>query len=109
MPQEPWEYLAMDFNSPSSLGVKLLVVTDYFSRYIAVTIMKETDVVRVEDQLEDLFDTYGYPVCLRADNGPPFSSKELSTEMTKAGSDVEGARERDRFTKYVTGIKINGK
>ncbi|MGL5405226.1 MAG: DDE-type integrase/transposase/recombinase [Propionibacteriaceae bacterium] len=85
MPQEPWEYLAMGFNSPSSLGVKLLVVTDYFSRYTAVTIMKETDAVRVEDQLEDLFDTYGYPACLRADNGPPFSSKELSNWCVKRG------------------------
>lgn len=77
MPEEPWEYLAMDFFSAPSLGVKLLVLVDYFSRLIVVRKMKETDAGKVCDQLEDIFVTYGYPECLRADNGPPFTSKEL--------------------------------
>lgn len=77
MPDEPWEYLAIDFNSPTSLGVKLLVVTDYFSRATLVRCMKETDAGRTCDQLEDLFSIYGYPACIRADNGPPFGSREF--------------------------------
>ena len=85
LPDEPWEYLAIDFHSPNSLGVKLLVVTDYYSRLTVVRIMKETDAGRVCDQLEDLFVTYGYPACIRADNGPPFASKELKTWAEKKG------------------------
>lgn len=83
MPQEPWEYLAIDFHSPSSLGVKLLVLTDYYSRLTLVRVMKETDAERTCDQLEDIFATYGYPECLRADNGPPFASREFRDWCTR--------------------------
>lgn len=85
LPQEPWEYLAIDFNSPTSLGVKLLVVTDYYSRLTLIRVMKETDAGRTCDQLEDLFTTYGYPACIRADNGPPFASAEMKNWCTKRG------------------------
>lgn len=85
LPEEPWEYLAIDFNSPTSLGVKLLVITDYFSRVTLVRIMKETDAGRTCDQLEDVFSTYGYPACIRADNGPPFASSEFEKWCTSRG------------------------
>lgn len=85
MPEEAWEYLAIDFNSPAALGVKLLVVTDYFSRATLVRAMKETDAGRTCDQLEDLFATYGYPACIRADNGPPFNSAEFKKWCNSRG------------------------
>lgn len=47
--------------------------------------MKETDAGKTCDQLEDLFTIYGYPACIRADNGPPFASKELKDWCTKRG------------------------
>lgn len=77
LPQEPWECLAIGFNSPNSLGVRLLVVTDCYSRLALVRVMKEADAGGTCDQLEDLFATCGYPACLRADNGPPFASAEF--------------------------------
>jgi hypothetical protein len=77
MPKEPWEYLAMDFHSPASLGIKLLVLVDYFTRLVVIRVMRETDASRVCDQLEDVFGIFGYPACVRADNGPPFASREL--------------------------------
>lgn len=77
LPEEPWDYLAIDFNSPTSLGVKLLVVVDYFSRMVFVRVMKETDADHTIDQLEDLFVTFGYPKFLKLDNGPPFKSRKF--------------------------------
>lgn len=77
LPEEPWDFIAIDFHSPNSLGVKLLVVVDYFSRMICLRIMKETDAERTCDQLEDLFITFGYPAVIKSDNGPPFQSRKF--------------------------------
>lgn len=77
LPSEPWEFIAIDFHSPNSLGVKLIVIVDYFSRMICVRVMKETDAERTCDQLEDLFTTFGYPTIIKADNGPPFQSQKF--------------------------------
>ena len=41
LPSAPWQHVAIDFLGPLPSGHSLLVVVDYFSRYIEVEIMKK--------------------------------------------------------------------
>jgi transposase InsO family protein len=88
LPEEPWEYLAIDFFSPDSLGVKLLVVVDYYSRAVFAPVMHKTDAEQTCKQLENLFMTYGYPEMMRADNGPPYASKQFSDWCLRRGIEL---------------------
>lgn len=78
LPEKPWDSIAMDFLNVTEHGVNLLVVVDYYSRYIWVKVMTNTDAGRVIEALEDLFELWGYCGDTRTDNGPPFNSKELA-------------------------------
>ena len=78
LPEKPWDFIAIDFFSLKSAKVSLLVVVDYFSRHASVRLMPETGAEAVCDQLENLFTTFGYPACIRSDNGPPFQSASMS-------------------------------
>lgn len=78
LPKGPWQFLAMDFLNIPQLNVNLLVLIDYYSRFLIVKDMKRTDASHVKSELEDIFTELGFPKSIQADNGPPYNSKELS-------------------------------
>lgn len=74
MPNGPWEDIAIDFLGPLPNGETLLVVVDYYSRYIEVCEMNQTTAKHTIDELGKIFYRYGIPLSVRADNGPQFNS-----------------------------------
>lgn len=74
LPSRPWEDIAVDFMGPLPEGQYLLVVVDYYSRFIEV---KEMNTISANDTIQELsvvFSRYGFPNTLRADNGPQLST-----------------------------------
>ena len=59
-----------------SNGEHLLVVVDYYSRWLEAILLKKTDAQHVKKSMEAIFRTRGLPEALRSDNGPPFASKK---------------------------------
>ena len=77
LPDGPWKEISVDLIEISN-GKHLLVVVDYYSRWLREAIlMKKTDVQHVIKSMEAIFTTHGLPEALRSDNGPPFASKEF--------------------------------
>lgn len=76
IPEEAWHDIAVDFFSAGTLG-ELFVVIDYYSRYAIVREMKTTDADVTIKCLRDIFKTFGNPVTLKSDNGPPFASSKF--------------------------------
>uniref|UniRef100_A0A182YRT6 Uncharacterized protein n=1 Tax=Anopheles stephensi TaxID=30069 RepID=A0A182YRT6_ANOST len=77
LPSAPWQHVAIDFLGPLPSGHSLLVVVDYFSRYIEVEIMKKIDSTETIKRLNPIFARFGLPLSITADNGPQFSSDEF--------------------------------
>lgn len=74
MPNGPWQEIAIDFLGPLPDGQTLLVVVDYYSRYIEVCEMTQTTSKETINQLSTIFSRFGVPLTLRADNGPQFNA-----------------------------------
>jgi hypothetical protein len=85
MPSKPWERLHMDFLGPYTSGETLLVVTDAYSKFPEVEIMKSTTTKQVSASLERIFATHALPLEVRTDNGPPFNAKEFHQYMKDRG------------------------
>lgn len=80
LPNNPWEYVSMDFSSASDThSWKALVLTDNYSRFLVAVPMEKSDTDAVKRVLKRIFNTYYIPKTLKADNGPPFNSMELKT------------------------------
>lgn len=75
LPTSPWQHIAMDFHGPLPSGHELLMVVDYYSRYIEVEPMKKTDATATIKVLQRMFARFGLPESIKADNGPPFNSQ----------------------------------
>lgn len=78
MPSGPWREIAIDFLKVSECGTNFLVLIDYFSRYLVVKEIKVTNAVQTISILQSVFKQWTYPDSIRADNGPPFDSKEFT-------------------------------
>ena len=76
VPERPWQILGTDLFSLN--GRAYLVVVDYFSRYVEVSLLtasqKSSDTIRA---LKSIFARHGVPEILRSDNGPQFASTEF--------------------------------
>lgn len=77
LPSEPWHDLAIDFLGPLPSGHLLLVVVDYYSRYIEVEIMTKIDSTETIKRLDTIFARFGLPVSITADNGRQLVSEEF--------------------------------
>lgn len=76
LPDSPWQEISVDLLEITS-GDHLLVVVDYYSRWIEAVLLKKTDAQNVIKSMEAIFRTHGLPETVRSDNGPPFASKEF--------------------------------
>ena len=70
LPAAPWKELSVDF---AELPKKeyLLLITDDYSRYPVVEIVKSTSATTVIPKLDKVFSEFGVPDIVRSDNGPP--------------------------------------
>jgi transposase InsO family protein len=76
IPEAAWIDIAIDFFKAGPLG-ELLVVVDYYSRYVVAKRMNGTDADKTIKCLQEIFRLFGNPVTLKSDNGPPFSSSKF--------------------------------
>ncbi|CAB4026424.1 Transposon Tf2-9 poly [Paramuricea clavata] len=81
LPEGPWNDIAADLLEIPG-GNHLLVVTDNFSRWPEVVLVKKTDAQHINTALEGIFRAHGLPQSIRTDNGPPFASKLVREAVT---------------------------
>ena len=67
--EAPWQEIGIDLLEINSTS-HLLVVVDYFSRWIEAIFLHKTDAAHVIKSLEAIFRTHGLPNIVRSDNGP---------------------------------------
>lgn len=97
-PSQPWETISSDLMGPlpkSKSGNRfMLVVTDYFSKYVLVFPMRNSLATNVVKRLEnEVFLVYGAPKVAISDNGPQYISREYKNLLDRY--DVEA-----KYTPY---------
>lgn len=75
LPDQPWIDVAADFLGPLPDGQYLLVVIDYYSRFMEVSEMQSITASNTISELAIIFSRYGLPMTLRTDNGPQLNEK----------------------------------
>ena len=85
MPNNPWESISMDFCGPLPSGEYLLIVTDQYSKYPVVEILRTTAASVVIPVMEKIFGIFSYPSTVKTDNGPPFNGAAWSSFMESSG------------------------
>lgn len=76
LPDTAWQEISVDFKELSTGGY-LLVVTDDYSRYPVVDVVRTTAAAVVIPHLDKIFAQYGVPVVVKSDNGPPFNGNDF--------------------------------
>lgn len=74
---KPWSRLHVDFLGPI-FNEKYIIITDSHTKWLEIFKMRNTSAKVVINCLRSLFARFGLPDTLVSDNGPPFSSIELS-------------------------------
>jgi transposase InsO family protein len=82
-PGAPWSRIHIDFAEKDK--VHYLVVTDAYSKWPEVVIMKSTTASATIKELRTLFAQFGFPRQVVSDNGPPFQSEEFALFMKQNG------------------------
>ena len=85
LPAHPWSEVSVDFTGPLPSGEYLLVVTDAYSRFPEVEIIKSTSFKSTVPKLDAIFARHGVPDILKSDNGPPFNSHEFGQFAAQLG------------------------
>ena len=110
-PERPWQVLGTDLFTLK--GRTYLLVVDYFSRYVEVSLMlasqTSSDTVRT---LKSIFARHGVPEILRSDNGPQFASTEFDqfskdysfTHITSSPNFPQANGEAERAVQTVENI-----
>ena len=74
MPSKPWTNLCADLCCPLPSGDYLFVITDEYSRYPIVELIKSESATTVIPVLDKVISTFGIPNVIKTDNGSPFNS-----------------------------------
>ncbi|XP_058817849.1 uncharacterized protein K02A2.6-like [Topomyia yanbarensis] len=85
MPEKPWVDLAIDFLGPMPTSEYVLVVIDYYSRYMELEVMSRITACETVRRLKKIFRTWGYPRTITLDNAKQFVSKEFTDFCTSIG------------------------
>lgn len=72
LPESPWKDISIDLLEITTEN-HLLVVVDYYSRWIEAILVRKTDAQHVIKCLKAIFRTHALPETIRSDNGPPFA------------------------------------
>ena len=83
LPESPWKDISVDLLEITSEN-HLLVVVDYYSRWIEAILLRKTDAQHVIKSLEAIFRTHGLPT-IRSDNGRPFASRKFEAFLQSLG------------------------
>ena len=84
-PSAPWQDCSADLLGPLPTGESILVVVDYYSRFLEVAILKSTTSVKIIEAITPMFARFGVPFSLRTDNGPQFVSEEFESFLQVHG------------------------
>lgn len=76
-PLGPWIDIALDFLGPLPTGEYVLVITDYYSRYVELEIMRTITSAPTIERLDKIFRRLGFPITITLDNARQFVSAEL--------------------------------
>ena len=84
LPDGPWREVSVDFAELPNKDY-LLLITDDYSRYPVVEIVKSMSEIAVIPKLDKVFSEFGIPNTVRSDNGPPFNGKEFALFAEELG------------------------
>ena len=76
-PSAPWQDCSADLLGPLPKGESILVVVDYFNRFVEVAILKSTTSAKIIEAISPMFARFGVPFYLLTDNGPHFVTGEF--------------------------------
>ena len=85
LPDRPWQDLALDLLGPIPTGEYLVVLVDYFSRWVEVDVVHSTNSDRIIKCLDSHFARYGVPKTLHTDNGANLVSGEMEKYLSEMG------------------------
>lgn len=77
LPQGPWIDCAIDFLGPLPSGVYILVIVDYFSRYMELEVMRSITAECTIERLDKIFIRLGFPQTITLDNAKQFVSTKF--------------------------------
>ena len=77
LPEKPWIDLAMDFLGPMPTGEYVLVIVDYYSRFMEIEVMQRITAQETIKRLKRIFRTWGPPRTITLDNAKQFVSTEF--------------------------------
>ena len=70
---------------PFPSGESVLVVTDYYSRYVEAEVLKLTITSKVLEKLDCIFATHGLPRSITSENVPQLKSTEFKQYLGENG------------------------
>ena len=76
LPDFPWQVVGSDLFELK--GIHYLLIVDYYSRYPEVVKLSSTTSTAVIAAMKSTFARHGLPEVLRTDNGPQYSSAEMT-------------------------------
>lgn len=86
LPSEPWKNIAIDFfSAPIDLKSKILVLKDFYSRYLITKLVSTENSEETTDALDSVFEIFGKPLTIKSDNGPPFQSATFKSWCERKG------------------------
>ena len=84
LPKAPWSEVSMDFAELPN-NEYLLIITDDYSRYPVIEIVKSTSANTVIPKVDKVFSEFGIPDVVKTDNGPPFNSSAFRSFAQNLG------------------------
>lgn len=70
LPTAPWQDICLNLLGPLPMVECILVVVDYFSRFMLVAVFRSTTSAKIIEAIQPMFAQFGAPYFLRTDNRP---------------------------------------